>query len=404
MIRGMVAKSLPGRFLCVLICGFIAGAASGAPLDTLAVLEFGASNASAADAAVISNLVRSAVVRTGRFIVVDRDNITRVLAEQSFQQTGCTTQACAVKLGRLLNARKIVVGEYAMLGGAPLLTAQLVDVESGRIETTAKEKGFEPRDADAAAERLAAQLMDARPASVWRSRPARWSVGIGYAHIAVDTRVRPQIVTATTGARYYRYGYASGYRIRDSTPGFAGSLAGRMPLGRGPWSVGLDLAAGGAVAGRSYTLDPATIWRVAPGIVEGDYVTTSVDLGPVRFVGAGAAVFLNLYRLLEVDWVELHAGASAVYVRQQVRSTTMDGVASGRRYEVTDLPTGDHTGWVARFGLDLEPFRPFVVSVETNVPVLGRESSDGTPGEYQLSLGRWFRPAVLVTVGTAFDL
>ena len=132
----------------------------GSARATIAVMDLVASNASAADAAIISNFVRMSFVRLGVFSVVDKKNMDRVLQEQAFQQTGCTSQECAVKLGKLLNTRKIVVGEYSVMAGISYMTAQVVDVESGRIDAVGKEKGFKGTNADAAADRLVRQLVE----------------------------------------------------------------------------------------------------------------------------------------------------------------------------------------------------------------------------------------------------
>jgi len=65
----------------------------------------------------------------------------RILAEQAFQQTGCTSSECAVKLGKLLNVHKMVVGEYSVIEKLRFITASLVDVETGRIERTGNVQG-----------------------------------------------------------------------------------------------------------------------------------------------------------------------------------------------------------------------------------------------------------------------
>jgi len=148
---------LPVTVLCLL-----SGQASMAPAEdaksTIAVMDFAPSNIPAGDAVIVSGFVRAAVVRSGKFTVVEKNNMDKVLAEQAFQQTGCTTSECAVKLGRLLNTRKMVIGEFALLGGVRFLTASLVDVETGQIEKTARVKGFEVATADEAADRLVSQL------------------------------------------------------------------------------------------------------------------------------------------------------------------------------------------------------------------------------------------------------
>jgi len=126
--------------------------------DTIAVMEFNAANASSSDASTLSGFVRGAVVRSGKYLVVEKKNMDKILAEQAFQQTGCTSSECAVKLGKILNSRKMIVGEYTVLDGIRFLTASLVDVETGQIEATAKVKGFDLGSADEATDRLVAKL------------------------------------------------------------------------------------------------------------------------------------------------------------------------------------------------------------------------------------------------------
>lgn len=153
---------------------------------TIAVLDFQATNAPASDAAAITQFVRAAVVRAHRYLVVDKSNMDKILGEQAFQQTGCTSQECAVKLGKILNVRKMVVGDYTIVGGIRYLTASLVDVETGQIENAAKEKGFSVSKIDETVDRLVSSLIAARRvgedearARAGGGRTARGRVGLG---------------------------------------------------------------------------------------------------------------------------------------------------------------------------------------------------------------------------------
>ena len=152
------------RFIAAVILLFalsvsIATHAVAAEGNTIAILDFKPNNASSGEAVAITGFVRSAFIRAGAYTVVDKTNMDRIMNEQAFQQTGCTDQTCAVKLGKLLNVKKMVVGEYTMMGTVRFLTASLVDVETGKMERTGKVKGFEPGNADEAAEKIAAELM-----------------------------------------------------------------------------------------------------------------------------------------------------------------------------------------------------------------------------------------------------
>jgi len=159
----------------------VAPVASGSGAENVAVLDLKPNNTSSGEASAISGFVRSAFVKAGVYNVVDKSNMDRILAEQAFQQSGCTDSECAVKLGKLLNVRKMVVGEYTVLGGIRFLSASLVDVETGRIERTSRVKGFELANADQAADTLAAELMGAAEAHSTRPEASLRAVAAGAA-------------------------------------------------------------------------------------------------------------------------------------------------------------------------------------------------------------------------------
>ncbi|MEK7475413.1 MAG: CsgG/HfaB family protein [Candidatus Coatesbacteria bacterium] len=99
----------------------------------VAVSELTPQGVSASDAAVIADMVRNDLVSKPAFNVVEKANMDKVLAEQAFQQTGCTSAECAVKLGKLLNVKLMVVGSFGKLMDAYVLSLRAVDVETGRI-------------------------------------------------------------------------------------------------------------------------------------------------------------------------------------------------------------------------------------------------------------------------------
>jgi hypothetical protein len=39
----------------------------------------------------------------------------KILAESSFQQTGCTSSECAVQIGKILNVKHMIVGSLSKL-------------------------------------------------------------------------------------------------------------------------------------------------------------------------------------------------------------------------------------------------------------------------------------------------
>ena len=97
----------------------------------IAVAEFEGRNVSAMDATVVSDLLRTGLVNTEKFNVVDRANMQQILAEQKFQITGCTSQECAVQMGKILNIEKILIGSFSKLLNVYSINVRLVDIETG---------------------------------------------------------------------------------------------------------------------------------------------------------------------------------------------------------------------------------------------------------------------------------
>ncbi|MBU2574722.1 MAG: CsgG/HfaB family protein [Elusimicrobia bacterium] len=99
----------------------------------IAVAEFTGKNVSQADASIVADFLRTELVNTGSFNVMDRNNMDSVLAEQKFQSSGCTEQQCAVEMGKLLNVKQMFVGALSKLLDTYYITANVVDVETGKI-------------------------------------------------------------------------------------------------------------------------------------------------------------------------------------------------------------------------------------------------------------------------------
>ncbi|MCD6422833.1 MAG: hypothetical protein J7L42_01780 [Elusimicrobia bacterium] len=100
----------------------------------IAVMDFEArAPLSQSEAAFISDFFRSDFVKLARFNVVEKNNMDKILAEQGFQQTGCSTAECAVQIGKILNVRIMVVGSCGQLLGQYVITMNVVDVESAKI-------------------------------------------------------------------------------------------------------------------------------------------------------------------------------------------------------------------------------------------------------------------------------
>jgi len=99
----------------------------------VAVSDLEAQGVSGSDAAVVADMLRGELVKTGAVNVLERQNMQRVMAEQAFQQTGCTSAECAVKLGKLLNVNRIITGSVGKLGDMYFVNVRIVDVETASM-------------------------------------------------------------------------------------------------------------------------------------------------------------------------------------------------------------------------------------------------------------------------------
>jgi hypothetical protein len=81
-------------------------------------------------ALILSEALREELFQLGRFTLVNRENIVKVLEEMALQQTGLVDEKEAVKAGRGLAAQQIVLGRYGILGKTSVLQTKRVDVET----------------------------------------------------------------------------------------------------------------------------------------------------------------------------------------------------------------------------------------------------------------------------------
>ena len=105
--------------------------------ETIAVIEFEGNGISQTEAKSLTNRLRNELVSLDEYTVIERGKMEEILKEQAFQQTGCTSDECAVEVGKLLSVQQIVVGSIDKVGSVFSVSARIVDVESAEILRTA---------------------------------------------------------------------------------------------------------------------------------------------------------------------------------------------------------------------------------------------------------------------------
>ena len=115
-------------FLCIASISAYAGELR------IAVVDLVAKEVTGATAEMVSDLLRTELLNTGKFMVVERSRMDLILKEQGFQQSGCAETECAAQIGKLLSIRKILVGTVGRLGESLIINARIIDVETGTME------------------------------------------------------------------------------------------------------------------------------------------------------------------------------------------------------------------------------------------------------------------------------
>jgi curli biogenesis system outer membrane secretion channel CsgG len=104
-----------------------------AQTSNIAVLNFTARNVTEVEAQVVSDRLRIAMKITGKFTIIERNLMDKLLNEQRFQQSGCVESGCMVEVGKLLSVKQIVGGSVSRVGSQLVVEAKLVDVQTGEI-------------------------------------------------------------------------------------------------------------------------------------------------------------------------------------------------------------------------------------------------------------------------------
>ena len=103
--------------------------------QTVAVLDFEGIGVSEDETRALSGRFANEFMglSSGRYVIVERQQMGEILKEQGFQQSGCVSSECAVEVGAALGAKFIVIGSISKVGSLFSVNARLLDVETSQI-------------------------------------------------------------------------------------------------------------------------------------------------------------------------------------------------------------------------------------------------------------------------------
>lgn len=119
-------------FACILFLSFNAVAAyAGSAKSAIAVLDFESVGAEHHLGKAIAEIMRTELIGTNKFSVVERAQINKALSEQQFQRSGIIDDQSAVQVGKLIGADLIIVGSVVKIGSSYTINSRMIDVKTG---------------------------------------------------------------------------------------------------------------------------------------------------------------------------------------------------------------------------------------------------------------------------------
>ena len=76
---------------------------------TVAILDFEGRGISQLESATLTDRLSSELANTNAIILVERGQMSEILDEQGFQQSGCTSDECAAEVGALLGVKNMIL-------------------------------------------------------------------------------------------------------------------------------------------------------------------------------------------------------------------------------------------------------------------------------------------------------
>lgn len=118
----------------------VAAAAQEAGLPRLAVMDLKDGGSMGPDAQDLTNLgaglaamLTTEMMRNPRAVMVERDEIKNLIAEQGLALSGMVDEATAIQVGKLLGVQYLLQGSYTDAFGQLRIDVRVVEVETGRL-------------------------------------------------------------------------------------------------------------------------------------------------------------------------------------------------------------------------------------------------------------------------------
>jgi len=103
-------------------------------LSSIAIADFKLNGVDSSQGAALIDALAAELKSTGRFRVMERSQMDKILQEQGFQESCvCDNSNCAIQVGQLLSIDEMVIGSLSQVGSTVAINARVVDVGSGEV-------------------------------------------------------------------------------------------------------------------------------------------------------------------------------------------------------------------------------------------------------------------------------
>jgi TolB-like protein len=102
-------------------------------VPAIAVIDFDSGDyCTTQKAAIMTDLLRNELIRSGKADIVDRRNMDRIITEMKFQMGDWVNPSRVKQIGQMIGADYLMTGNFDMLGNNLYLVVQLLDIETAR--------------------------------------------------------------------------------------------------------------------------------------------------------------------------------------------------------------------------------------------------------------------------------
>lgn len=82
----------------------------------------------------VREIISSTIVNTGKYSIVERSLLEKIMDEQKFSNSGAVDDMQATEIGKLAGANKVVLSVVTLTGGRNMLSIKIIDVMTATIE------------------------------------------------------------------------------------------------------------------------------------------------------------------------------------------------------------------------------------------------------------------------------